>query len=134
MKTRRPTREDMEALASYLPLLYADGFTAVEKWGGGTENSDGELTMPWPEYRPIVEAFVKAASAECWRDYDYNPSDAGQKLLNEAYVRASTIDQIKGMLTYFVRGERFCDGFWGHMIEQGHVRVLLQRIVELTNA
>ena len=29
------------------------------------------------------------------------------------------------MITYFVRGERFCDGHWGYMIEGGYVRRIL---------
>jgi hypothetical protein len=35
------------------------------------------------------------------------------------------------MLTYVVRGERFCDGHWGAMVEGGQVRRLLQRLAEL---
>ena len=35
------------------------------------------------------------------------------------------------MLTYFVRGERFCDGHWGRLIEGGHVRRILERLAEL---
>jgi len=35
------------------------------------------------------------------------------------------------MLTYCVRGERFGDGDWGAMIEDGHVRRLLERLAEI---
>jgi hypothetical protein len=38
------------------------------------------------------------------------------------------------MLTYCVRGERFSEGHWGAMIEQGHVRRLLERLVEIRAA
>jgi hypothetical protein len=46
-------------------------------------------------------------------------------------VRNATLDQIKTMLTYCVRGERVCDGHWCAMIEGGHVRRLLERLAEL---
>ena len=39
--------------------------------------------------------------------------------------------QIKTMLTYCVRGERFGDGHWAAMIEGGHVRRLLERLTEM---
>ena len=35
------------------------------------------------------------------------------------------------MLTFCVRGERFCDGHWAAMIEGGQVRRLLERLAEL---
>jgi hypothetical protein len=36
------------------------------------------------------------------------------------------------MLTYCVRGERFCDGHLGGMIEKGHVQRILQRLREIS--
>ena len=35
------------------------------------------------------------------------------------------------MLTYCVRGERFCDGFWGSAIESGKIRAILERLKEI---
>ena len=35
------------------------------------------------------------------------------------------------MLTCVLRGERFSDGWWGHMIEAGYVRRILERLAEL---
>ena len=32
------------------------------------------------------------------------------------------------MLTYYVRGERFCDGHLDAMITEGHIRRLLERL------
>jgi hypothetical protein len=52
-------------------------------------------------------------------------------LEDEARVRRASLDEIKTMLTYCVRGERFCDGHCGEMIEQGHVRRLLERLEEI---
>ena len=38
------------------------------------------------------------------------------------------------MLTFCVRGERFCDGHWAAMIEGGQVRRLLERLKEIRDA
>jgi hypothetical protein len=131
MKTRRPTAQEMAELVAFLPRLYADGFTPVKRWHGGTPNEDGVLTMPWPEYDEVVEAFIRAASSECWCDYGYDPREAGRMLADTGLVRTAGLDEIKSMITYVVRGERFCDGHWSAMIEGGHVGRLLERLAEL---
>ena len=134
MKTRRPTLHEIDELVSFLPRLYTEGFAPIRRWGGGTENQDGVFAMPWPEYDPVVEAFVRVASSECWTDYDYNPESAGQLLEMDESVQSADLDQIKTMLTYCVRGERFCSGHWEAMIESGNVRKLLQRLSELRDS
>ena len=87
--------------------------------------------MPWPEYDETVVEFFRIAGAECWRDYDYRPEEAGRTLRDEGAVGSADLDQIKTLLTYCVRGERFGDGHWAAMIEGGHVRRLLERLEEL---
>ncbi|MFN8413162.1 MAG: DUF6508 domain-containing protein [Anaerolineales bacterium] len=37
------------------------------------------------------------------------------------------------MLTFCVRGERFSDGHWGAMIEEGYIRRLLERLIEINS-
>jgi len=131
MKTRIPTSQEIEELVSFLPQLYAEGFTPIVRWGGGIKGQDGFLTMPRPEYNKVVEEFFRVASSECWCDYDYCPEDAGRLLENDDVIKTADLAQIKTMLTYCVRGERFCDGHWGAMVEEGHIRRLLQRLAEL---
>jgi hypothetical protein len=131
MKTRMPSSMEIEELVSFLPRLYKEGFNPIKKWGGGTKGEDGVFTMPWPEYEPIVVEFFRVASGECWSDYEYNPEEARRMLEDEEAVKTADLDQIKTMLTYCVRGERFCDGHWGTMIESGYIRQLLQRLTEI---
>ena len=131
MKTRTPTSQEIEELVSYLPRLYAEGFTPIKKWEGGTKDQDGILTMPWPEYNKVVKDFFRIASSECWIDHGYSPEEAVRMLANDNIIGTANIDQIKIMLTYCVRGERFCDGHWGAMIKSGRIRRLLQRLAEL---
>lgn len=52
-------------------------------------------------------------------------------LEDDEVVNTADLAQIKTMLTYCVRGERFCEGHWSAMIEDGDVRRLLQRLAEL---
>ena len=63
--------------------------------------------------------------------FDYVPEEAGRMLEDPALVRRASLDQVRTMLTYCVRGERFCDGHWAAMIEGWHVRRLLERLAEI---
>ena len=118
----------MEALLAYLPRLYADGFTPVIRWDGGQKNKDGSISMPYPVYDPLVEEFYRQVSAGGWLDTKYDPGQAYQMLRDEDTVRTASLAQIKTMLTFCVRGERFSDGHWAEMIENGHIRRLLERL------
>ena len=50
---------------------------------------------------------------------------------NKNLINNASLEQIITMLTYCVRGERFCDGFWASMIEDRYIKLLLERLIEL---
>jgi hypothetical protein len=52
-------------------------------------------------------------------------------LRDEELVRTASLAQIKTMLTFCVRGERFSDGHWGAMVEKGYIRRILERLNEI---
>ena len=131
MDTRNPTSQEIEELVAFLPRLYEPGFSPVKKWHGGDKDDDGVITMPWPDYDETVMEFIKVAERECWTDPEYLSKSAGQMLKNDDAVTTADLDQIKSMLTFCVRGERFCTGHWGNVIENGYVRRLLHRLAEL---
>jgi hypothetical protein len=124
-----PTFQDIEALTAYLPRLYAENFSPVLSWEGGKQK-DGTFTLPYPSYHPLVEEFFRMVSS-VWLDYDYNPEQAYQMLRDDSLIKRASLAQIKTMLTFCVRGERFSDGHWGEMIEKGYIRRVLERLVEL---
>jgi len=130
-KTTTPTAAEIERLLAFLPRLSVEGFAPILQWGGGEKTEDGGFVMPWPVYDEVVKALFEAAGQDCWMDFGYVPDQAGRMLLSEDGVRNATLDQIKTMLTYCVRGERFGEGHWAAMIEGGHVRRLLERLAEL---
>ena len=88
------------------------------------------MILPWPEYNPVVEEFYRLV-ASAWLDDGYRPEEAARMLKDEEFVKSASLSQIKTMLTYCVRGERFSDGHWAEMIENGNIRMLLERINEL---
>jgi hypothetical protein len=122
-----PTLQEIEELTAFLPRLYAEGFSPITNWSGGEKQKDGSLTLPYPDYDPLVEEFFRSVSRS-WLDYEYDPEQAYEMLKNANLVKTASLSQIKTMLTFCVRGERFSDGHWGAMIEQGYIRLLLERL------
>lgn len=122
-----PGKEDMDALLSFLPRLCQAGFEPVEDW----DMSGETLHFPYPRYQPDVTAFIEVASRPVWCDYDYIPLEAYGMLSDPERVANANLMQVKTMLTYIVRGERFADGHWAAMIEQGYLCRLLKRLAKL---
>jgi hypothetical protein len=52
-------------------------------------------------------------------------------LADEAFFENANMSQIKTILTFCFRGERFSHGHWENMIKKGYIRQLLQRLAEL---
>lgn len=127
--TSLPTRQDIGQLTAFLPRLYAEGFSPVICWEGGKQE-DGSFTLPYPKYDPLVEEFFQRIQGN-WIDYEYNPEQAYAMLKNEELVKTASLHQVKSMLTFCKRGERFSDGHWAEMIEKGYIRQLLERLNEL---
>jgi len=132
METKLPTIQEMQDLAAFLPRLYSEGFKPVIKWNGGDQGKDGCYRLPWPEYDPVVEDFYRHVASECWLDYEYRPEEAARMLSSQEFVMMASLSQIKTMLTYCLRGERFSDGHWAEMIEKGYIRNILERINQLS--
>lgn len=99
--------------------------------GGGEKLPDGATTFRYPEYDPTVVAFFEITAQSKWSDTAYDPEQAGKMLQDEQLVANASIAQIRTMLTYCTRGERFCDGHWGAMIEIGYVQRLLERLLRV---
>jgi hypothetical protein len=129
-REQEPSLKEIEALAAYLPRLYAEGFSPVKQWNGGKQK-DGTFTLPYPDYDPLVEEFYRAISGGGWLDTGYDPSQAYQMIQDENLIKTASLPQIRTMLTYCVRGERFSDGHWAEMIEKGYIRRILERLSEL---
>lgn len=129
-KNQQPALQEIERLTAFLPRLYSEGFVPVESWGGGKQK-DGSISLPYPNYNPVVEEFFRLVSSDGWLDFGYNPEQAHQMLKDENVIKNAPLSQIQTMLTFCVRGERFSDGHWAQMIEEGYIRRLLERLNEI---
>ena len=125
------TVQKIEILTAFLPQLYAKDFVPVESWSGGEKRKDGSFTVPYPNYNPVVEEFFRLVSSAGWLNTAYNPKQAYEMLKDEELITAASLSQIKTMLTFCLRGERFSDGHWAQMIEEGCIQRLLERLNQI---
>jgi hypothetical protein len=122
------TNAQIDELLRFLPLFDVPGRDWIEGWGGGERTESGAITVPYPIYAADVVAFFRLAGQPRWSDYDYEPREAARMLGDEAFIRRATLAEVKTMLTYCVRGERFGDGHWAAMLESNKIVALLQRL------
>ena len=126
-----PTETEFDELLAFLPALSRKGFKPVRDWGELKKNDSGAVVMPGPMYDQVVLDLIGVLSQEVWNDYGYEPRNAWEMLQDPEKVAQAAFEEVKSMLTYFVRGERFSDGHWANMIETGHLQRLLERVAEL---
>ena len=120
-------REDIDALVEFLPRFEEPG-RVFAKWGETIKNADGSISLPFPEYDEDVQEFFRLVAEHGWLDYEYKPEEAARMLADGELVGRAGVGQIKTMLTYCLRGERFCDGFWESLLEGGQIVALLRRL------
>jgi len=123
----------MDELLRFLPLFEIPNREYAKEWGGGVTTAEGAITVPYPVYCDDVLDFYTLAGQTHWSDFDYNPRDAYDMLNDDECIATASLDELKTMLTYCVRGERFADGHWAHMLESGRIVALLRRLAALRN-
>ncbi|WP_029407101.1 DUF6508 domain-containing protein [Thiomicrorhabdus sp. Milos-T2] len=123
-----PNTRDIENLAGYLPILYSPDFNPVQSTGGGEHHQNGVIDTPYPIYHAIVNKFFAEASNNIWMDFEYKPEEQQNLIKDERYIQSATIENIKSLITYCVRGEKFCDGHWNRMIKKGYIQNILKRL------
>jgi hypothetical protein len=127
------TRTRVDDLLQFLPVLGRSNADLEPKWHGldAVPDIDGSLPMPHPVYPSIVEEFFKLAGRPWWSDYEYSPEAAAKMVQSDEAIASASLSEIKTMLTFCVRGERFCDGHWGSMVRQGRIGAILRRLEQL---
>lgn len=126
---RKIAREDVDALLESLPLFERPGRTFA-KWDEVVTNADGggsRIRLPFPSYDADMEQFFRLVG-ERWMDRWYEPVEARRMLADAEFVKGASIKQVKSMLTYCARGEKFCDGHREWLLKSGQIVALLRRL------
>jgi hypothetical protein len=131
MMEERITQARADELLQFLYRFQVPGRTYIKTWAGGDLTDSGAITMPYPVYEEDVLAFFRLAGQPWWSDFEYDPRQARKMLDDDGVIEGCSLDHLRTMLTYCVRGERFCDGFWQSVLESGRVVALLRRLAVL---
>jgi hypothetical protein len=132
MMTTNPTTADFDELLAYLPLFSDEEFQPVRNSRSSHNTGTASVYNPWPEYTQAVLDFVSAAEKDCWCDPEYPRKEIARAGSDRHAVACATLEDIQSMLTWCVRGERFCDGHWRAVIEDKTIHNILVRLRELS--
>jgi len=130
MSRHEITVEDIDALLAFLPRFERPGRTFAT-WGDVEKNADGSISMPFPVYDDDVEEFFGLVGRHGWIDPGYKPEEAARMLADDDFIKRAGVEQVRTMLTYCVRGERFCDGHMESLLTGGQIVALLRRLAAL---
>ncbi len=125
------TLRDIDRLLQFLPLFEMPGRGYVRVPSSKRSSLADIGSLPRPEYCQDVLAFFWLAGQLCWSDFHYDPREAQALLSDDQFIDTCSLEQLKTLLTYCVRSERFSDGAWLHLLESGRIVVLLKRLAVL---
>lgn len=125
------TLESIDELLGFLPLFDVPGRNYVKAWAGGEATPDRAIAFAAPEYYDDVLEFFRLAGQTCWSDAEYDPGETRTMLTNDQFIDTCSLKDIKTLLTYCVRGERFSAGHWASVLESGSVVAILRRLAVL---
>ena len=115
-----PTKEDFEAILTFLPIFSDENFSV------------GDLAGPFFfDYAPEVDEFMEVIRTKHWMyPFDWVPwqDHADRYFKNPELMNYADILTIRKFLTTHMRKERFVEGHMADMVECGHITDLLSRL------
>ena len=125
MKKNIPSKKSIKELSDFLTLLYRNEIEISKTEPKGDLISGGLYT-----YHPSVIKFFEIASQEHWKDYKYI-DNFSEEMIEPGKIEEASIDQLKTILTWCDRGERFVEGQWEDVIKNEIIKRVLLRLKEI---
>jgi len=122
MKDSIPSKTDIKELTNFLPLLYDKNIKLCK-----TDPNGDKLFGGFYVYHPSVNTFFELASQQHWQDYQYVDNFSDQ-MIKPGKIENSSMNEIKTIITWCVRVERFAEGHWVGVIEKDIIKRLLKRL------
>ena len=126
MKDSIPSKTDIKELTNFLPLLYNENIELSKSPKKGTTDLWGGFYV----YHPTVNTFFELASQEHWKDYQY-VDNFSEEMIGPGKIEEASINQLKTILTWCDRTERFFEGHWEYVIEIDIIKRVLNRLNEI---
>ena len=97
---------------------------------GGETSKDGTFSIPSSNPSKQLSEFMKYIYDNDLIDKNYLENN---KKIEHKDINNMNFNQIMTAITYFLRGERFCSGFWYSNFKDGTILKLLERLRDLIN-
>ncbi len=124
----------VEAVLSYRRNLEHHAVAPIKEWIIETNPDTGVSNFPYARYQAEVYNFFTALGEflDLWTPLatDYQETASRFQRDHDAIGTAGP-DEVKALVTWVFRGERFCEGFWGEQLRDGLVTALLDRLYAL---
>lgn len=129
-KSDKSEREHIDELLRFLPIFDEPDHKKLHArvYAPSDPNRSREAG---PAYTGEAEGLMRLLAREPWPDRDYLPEQAEEMIQDDRVIATATLVQVRTMLTYAHRIERFCEGGWGRMLMKGRVTALLKRLRDL---
>lgn len=126
-----PLPGQIDELLVFLSNFKVEGFDPFLRQPGLHLALHGGLQSTPPEYKPEVIEFFGLIAQDCWLDHDYKPKDVSIKLSDGKSISSAKLSDLRSMLTWCLRGERFSEGHCGNVITNGSLLKILERLKTL---
>lgn len=97
---------------------------------GGETSKDGTFSIPSSNPSKQLSEFMKYIYDNDLTDKNYLENN---KKIEHKDINNMNFNEIMTAITYFLRGERFCSGFWYSNFKDGTILKLLERLRDLIN-
>ncbi len=126
-----PNLDDVDKLLAFLPKLGGGDIPIYADDPIENDPEDGVLRMYSRRYSEDVKGLLEASRAPAWRDADYIQKNADEVLSDPKRIAEASLQDIKTLLTFCVRAERFSEGYWGARVRGGEIAAILNRLATL---
>jgi hypothetical protein len=127
-----PDRAKVDELLAFLPGFSAPGRDFFGRGDGGVPTEGDASIWPHPVYDDDVVAFFMRIGVEPWVDPHYRSRRPERLIANPGLLADAGYADVRAVLNYCARGERFCDGYWFDVLQRGVVQAALVRLDILT--
>ena len=128
MKENIPSKKSIKELTDFLGLLYDENIELCKPY----PNADMSdiISGGYYKYHPSVLTFFELVSQKHWKDYKY-VDNFYEEMVGPGKIEEASIDQLKTILTWCDRGERFVEGHWEDVIKNEIIKRVLLRLKEI---
>jgi len=123
------TKANIEAVTAFR--------TAIENTKVKWQEGKGTGGLCYPVYGEAILGLLQALYANNFvQPFDYNVwyKKSGERyVLETALLKSADLEICIKLLTTHARADRLCDGWFGDMVERGHIGKILDRLVEISD-